>query len=178
MHIVHVSLVVQSFNTHKHVPCLAVCEILAAACRSRLYRLASEHDPCRIYWHAGTTMEKAVVNQLRCFFTEIWVSTVIHNSIHSGLTLGRLWIHSKPLWKFSQPIHRHFHSMEKSMDPCGFAILYVKTTSYQSPFHSPMEIYFYQAMEVASWGSLSITEFILLSDKKITGFDDLSKGPF
>ena len=110
------------------------------------------NDPCRIYWHAGTPMERTVVNQLRCFFTEIWVSTVIHNSIHCGLTLGRLWIHSKPLWKFSQPIHRHFHSMEKSMDPCGFAILYVKTTSYQSPFHSPMEIYFYQAMEVASWG--------------------------
>ena len=58
---------------------------------AHLNRLASEHDPCRIYWHASTPMEKAVVNQLRCFFTEIWVSTVIHNSIHCGLTLGRLW---------------------------------------------------------------------------------------
>ena len=46
---------------------------------AHLNRLASEHDPCQIYWHASTPMEKAVVNQLRCFFTEIWVSTVIHN---------------------------------------------------------------------------------------------------
>ena len=37
------------------------------------------------------------------------------------------------------------------MDPCGFAVLYVKTTSYQSPFHNPMENYFYQAMEIVSW---------------------------
>ena len=50
-----------------------------------------------VYWHASTPMEKAVVNQLRGFFTEISFFTVIHNSIHCGLTLGRLWIRSKPL---------------------------------------------------------------------------------